>query len=121
MSQSESKLARHHKVLMKLAKSESMRIGDLASSLQEITEAAAHTLEIARVNIWLYDKGRTKISCIDHYDLSTREHSSGAEIAAIDYPLYFEALDEEHAIVANDAHSDPRTAEFARGVRRAPG
>ncbi|MCZ6502037.1 MAG: SpoIIE family protein phosphatase [Gammaproteobacteria bacterium] len=90
-----------------------MRIGDLASSLQEITEAAAHTLEIARVNIWLYDKGRTKISCIDHYDLSTRKHSSGVEIAAVDYPLYFQALDEERAIVANDAHSDPRTAELS--------
>ena len=115
MSQSEAKLARHYKVLMKLAKSESMRIGDLASSLREITEAAAHTLEIARVNIWLFDKDHTKISCIDSYDLSTREHSSGGELAAVDYPLYFRALEEERVIVANDAHSDPRTAEFSHG------
>ncbi len=92
-----------------------MRIGDLASSLQEITEAAAHTLDIARVNIWLYDEDRTKICCIDHYDLSSREHSSGAEIAAVDYPLYFQALDEERTIAADNAHTDPRTAEFSHG------
>ncbi len=115
MSHSESKLARHYEVLIKLAKSESMRTGDLASSLREITEAASHTLDIARVNIWLFDEGRTKISCIDHYELASGEHSSGMELCAVDYPLYFEALDEERAIVANDAHSDPRTREFSKG------
>jgi PAS domain S-box-containing protein len=115
VDQSELKLAQHYKVLTTLAKSESMRIGDLASSLQEITEAAAHTLDIARVNIWLFDEDRTKICCIDHYDLSSHEHSSGAEISAVDYPLYFQALDEERTVVANDAHTDPRTAEFSHG------
>jgi PAS domain S-box-containing protein len=115
VSQSESELAQHYKVLTRLAKSESMRIGDLASSLREITEAAAQTLDIARVNIWLYNEDRTKISCIDHYDLRKNEHQSGLEMAAVDYPIYFQALDEERTIVANDAHTDPRTAEFSDG------
>ena len=115
MSQNESDLAQHYTVLTKIAKSESMRIGDLASSLREITEAAAQTLATARVNIWFYDEDRTKIYCIDHYDLVTHKHSSGAELAAADYPIYFQALDEERTIVANDAHTDPRTAEFSDG------
>jgi PAS domain S-box-containing protein len=92
-----------------------MKIGDLTASLREITEAASQTLDIARVNIWLFDEDRTKIYCIDSYDLSTGEHTSGTELAAVDYPLYFQALEEERAIVANDAHTDPRTAEFSRG------
>ncbi len=92
-----------------------MRVGDLASSLRAITEAASKTLDIARVNIWLFDEGRTKISCIDHFDLAKDEHSSGTELAAVDYPIYFKALDEERTIVANDAHSDPRTSEFSKG------
>jgi PAS domain S-box-containing protein len=115
VSQNESNLAQHYTVLTKIAKSESMRIGDLASSLREITEAAAQTLETARVNIWFYDEDRTKIYCIDHYELATHEHSSGVELAAVDYPIYFQALDEERTIVANDAHTDPRTAEFSDG------
>jgi PAS domain S-box-containing protein len=115
VSQSESELAQHYKVLTQLAKSESMRIGDLASSIREITEAAAQTLEIARVNIWLYDESRTKIYCIDHYDLANDEHSGGLEMAAVDYPIYFQALDEERTIVANNAQTDPCTAEFSDG------
>ena len=92
-----------------------MKIGDLAASLREVTEAAAQTLEIARVNIWLYDEDRTKIYCIDHYNLATHEHSSGVELTAADYPIYFQALDAERTIVANDACTDPRTAEFSDG------
>jgi len=115
MSQGDIRLAEHYRVLMRLAKSESLGKGDLASSLKEITEAAAHTMEVARVNVWLYDNERTKISCIENFDRSTDEHSSGAELASADYPIYFRALDEERTIVANDARTDPRTSEFTTG------
>jgi PAS domain S-box-containing protein len=115
VTQSESTLAQHYKVLTKLARSESIRIGDLASTLREITEAASQTLNIARVNIWLYNEDRTKISCINSYELATGLHTSGMELAAVDYPEYFKALDEERTIIANDAHTDPSTAEFSVG------
>ena len=115
VSQGDSQLAEHYLELMRLAKSESSGSGDLDSSLREITESAAHTLRIARVNVWLYDESRTKIRCIEHYTLATGEHTSGVELSAADYPLYFQALDEERAIVANDAATDPRTSEFSEG------
>ena len=108
-------LAQHYQVLTQLAKSEAMKSGDLAASLRQITEAAAKTMDIARVNIWLYNDARTCIHCIDHYDLASGEHSSGAELSAREYPRYFSALDEERTIVADDAHGDPRTAEFSGG------
>lgn len=115
MTRSGIQLARHYEVLIRLAKSEAMRVGDLSASLQEITEAAAHTLGIARVNIWLYDETRSKISCIEHYEPKTRDHTSGVELNACDYPLYFQALEEERAILAHDARTDPRTREFKEG------
>jgi len=115
MSEDDSLVAQHNQVLMRLAKSKSRGGGDLESSLRKVTEAAANTLGVERVNVWLYDEGRTKIRCIDHYDRSSGEHSSGVELAAADYPIYFKALDEERTIVANDAHSDPRTREFSKG------
>jgi GAF domain-containing protein len=115
MSRGDSQLERHYQVLMRLAKSKSWGGGDLEAFLGEITEAAADTMAIERVNVWLYDEGRTKICCLDHYGRSTGEHSSGVEIAAADYPLYFQALDEERIIAADDAHGDPRTREFSKG------
>jgi len=115
MSGGDSQLGRHYQVLMRLAKSKSLGGGDLEAFLGEITEAAANTMGIERVNVWLYDEGRTKIHCLDHYDRSTGEHSSGVEITAADYPGYFKALDEERILVADDAHEDPRTREFSKG------
>lgn len=113
VSERESRLPKHYALLRKLAKGESLRGGNVYSFLQEVTETAAHTMDVARVNVWLFDEGRTKIICKDDYDLATGQHTSGVEILAADYPRYFRALEEERAIVANDAHADPRTVEFS--------
>ena len=107
-----------YEVLVRLAKSKSWVSGDSEATLREVTEAAAHTMGIERVNVWLFAEERTKMRCIEHYERSKREHtSSGAELAAADYPIYFQALNEERAIVAHDARVDSRTREFASAVR----
>jgi GAF domain-containing protein len=100
-------------VLVKLATSRILEREGLDSALREITESAAHTLEVERVNIWLYDENRTKIECIEHYNLTTGWHSRGFELTAANFPSYFKALEEERIIAAHDAHSDPRTREFS--------
>ena len=116
VSQDEADIGKQYEVLVKLAKSKSWIHGDLDATLREVTEAAAHTMGIERVNVWLFNEERTKIHCIEHYECSKREHSpSGAELAAVDYPIYFQALYEERAILAHNARDDPRTFEFATG------
>jgi len=115
MSQDKSQLGQQYDVLMRLAKRKSWGRDDLESTLQEIAEAASHTMNIERVNIWLFDEERSKIRCVEHYQRSTGEHSCGVELAAEDYPVYFRALDEERTIIAPDAQGDSRTREFARG------
>ena len=82
MSRDEGHLGRQYDVLMALAKRKSWGRGDLESTLQEITEAASHTMNIERVNIWLFDEERSKMRCVEHYQRSTGEHSCGVEIAA---------------------------------------
>lgn len=116
MAKVELDIEQHYHVLVKLAKSKSWVNGDLDATLREVTEAAATTMGIQRVNVWLFAEQRTKIRCIAHYDHSTGEHSAGgAEFAAADYPIYFQSLMEERTIVADDARSDPRTCEFTDG------
>lgn len=116
MSTQDSQLGQHYEVLVGLAKSEPWVRGDLAATLREVTEAAARTMHIERVNVWLFDAERTKIRCIEHYERSTGVHTDGGvELAAADYPHYFRALAEERTIVADDAREDPRTREFTEG------
>lgn len=116
MSSTDSQLGLHYEVLVGLARSESWVRGDLGSTLREVAEAAARTMGIERVNVWLFDAERTRMRCIEHYDRSSGEHSAGGlELAAADYPAYFRALSEERTIVADDARTDPRTREFAEG------
>ncbi|MBE9129019.1 GAF domain-containing protein [Coleofasciculus sp. LEGE 07092] len=98
---------------MELAKNKALHQGDLNGAFQAITEATAQTLKIKRVSVWLLDGNSTHIQCLDLFELSSRQHSSGIKLAATDYPNYFQALVADELIVANNAHTDPRTCEFS--------
>lgn len=89
-----------------------MALGDLNNALNEITEAAASTLGVERVSVWLYNSDRSKIHCLNLYEQTLNRHSSGTELTAVNYPAYFQALETERTIAANDAYTDPRTYEF---------
>jgi len=102
-------------ILLDLAKSPNVGSGNLAAALQEITEAAATVLDVERASVWLYSPDRREIRCIDLFSTTIREHTAGTRLVADDYPRYFEALDENRAIAADDAHTDWRTREFSAG------
>jgi len=106
-------LRKQSDVLVRLSKSTALELGDLKTALNEITKAAADTLEIERVDIWLYNEDRSIIQCIDMYERSTGVHSDGQTLKAKDYPAYFKGLEEGRTIAADDAFSDPRTKEFS--------
>jgi PAS domain S-box-containing protein len=88
------------------------RSDDLLSSVKEILEASAKTLEIERVSVWLYNEQHTSIKCLDLYELSLKRHTCCMELNVCDYPTYFRVLSTERMITAHDARTDVRTAEF---------
>jgi PAS domain S-box-containing protein len=112
LRESERRLRRQNRILMKLARRKTLNAGDLNGAIREITEAAAHTLEIERVSVWLYNEERSKIYCADLYQRSENRHSQGSQLTAEIYPAYFKALEAERTIAAHDAQTDPRTKEF---------
>src|ERR687886_822862 len=59
------RLRRQNQVLVTLAKSRTVNYGDLNSTLRQVTEAAAQTLEISRVSVWLYSPDHSKIHCLN--------------------------------------------------------
>lgn len=106
-------LRRHLATFVELMAQRSALIGDLDATMRRITESASSTLDVERVSLWFLDDGHTKISCRDLFVRATREHTSGTELFAKDFPPYFHALETERTIAAHDAHTDPRTSCFS--------
>jgi PAS domain S-box-containing protein len=110
---SETKLRMQQTALMELSKCQPLYTGELSAALQEITETAAYTLGVERVSTWFYNQERSQLHCVDLYELGPNRHSEGLELRRVDYPGYFQALEAERAIAADDAHTDSRTCEFS--------
>jgi GAF domain-containing protein len=103
-----------NKTLAELAKRKMLEFSNLNARLSEITEAAAHTLKVERVSVWLYNDEQSKLRCINLYERSTNQHSEGIELEAASYPAYFQALKEDRTIAIDDAQNDSRTKELSR-------
>jgi GAF domain-containing protein len=86
---------------------------NLEQTIRYIMETAAQLMCVERVSLWRYTQTRSAILCLDLYEASVDRHSGGAQLQAELYPAYFEALATSDAIVADDAHADPRTREFS--------
>jgi GAF domain-containing protein len=109
----EKRLRRNHLAVMTLARSESLSRGALDEALREITETAAKILGTERSSVWVYNADQSAILCLELHQRSKGTHESGVELPRASFPAYFEALKEERAIAAHDAHTDPRTREFS--------
>ncbi|WP_009630919.1 PAS domain S-box protein [Synechocystis sp. PCC 7509] len=110
---SQKRLQKQNQVLVELARRETLNFGDFNAALEEITKAAAFTLDIERVSVWLYNDDRSKIHCLNLYQQSIDSYTKGTELSAVDYPAYFQALQVERTIAAHDAQIDSRTKEFS--------
>jgi signal transduction histidine kinase len=101
------------KAVAALARFQALGEVDLESFLKHAVRTAADVLEVERSSIWLYTEDRQKIRCVQLFEVSRGQHSSGIELSERDFPSYFAALRSERSIAAHDAMHDPRTAEFS--------
>ena len=111
----ETRLRQYSRVLGELAKSPSLNQGDLQASLAQITVAVTQTLNVERASVWLYTEERRAIRCIELYERSPQKHSAGIELTAIDYPVYFQTIEQERIVAADNAQEDSTTREFTEG------
>jgi two-component system, sensor histidine kinase and response regulator len=113
LQESAIKLRNHNLVLTKLARSSALHQGDLEAALTQITQASTHNLGVERASVWLLNEAGTKLHCLDLFEKLYNRHSCGIELAASDYPAYFQALQQDQPLAAENAHTDPRTREFS--------
>ncbi len=109
----ENSRRKQSQTLVQLARSKTFQQGNLKAVLREITETAARTLLVERVGVWLYNEERSKIECINLYDAKTESHTFGNSLSKTSCPTYFQALEEERSIAADDARNDIRTQELS--------
>ena len=93
----------------------SVRQGDPSEAYARITEVAAHVVEAGRVGLWAFDANKSSIICLDMYIERDGRHVSHNVLRRSDAPRYFEAVEHGDVVAADDAYSDPRTAEFGAG------
>ena len=103
---------RQREALVELATDEAVVAGDFRTALQRITETAADVLDVSRVNVWLFGDDGDTANCVDHYDRPSDSHETDMALSMAEYPTYRETLRSEWVISADDARSDPRTAEL---------
>lgn len=106
-------LRAQQKALYELSVHEALERADPVEIFDIITETCARALDVARVSIWRYTDDRTRIFCVDLFESGSRRHSRGTELAVMDYPGYFQALETGIVVVANDARRNHATKEFS--------
>lgn len=111
---SQARLQLQQLVMKELSRCSEFYDGNLHQAWCRITCTAAHVLDIARVSVWLYNDSRTHINRVCLYQLSQRQHSFATEQQSTEDSAYFQYLETEDIIAADDARQDPRTCSALR-------
>lgn len=109
---STEKLVRLHKSLMQLSRGTGFIDYPRISKLKRISRACAEQLDVSRVSVWRLSKDNEVIVCEVLYILEADHYFKGAELRRSDFPEYFNAMEEDRIINADNAITDPRTCEF---------
>jgi PAS domain S-box-containing protein len=99
----------HQSILLDLNKLDN---SEFHEAINLFVEASSKTLRTERVSVWLYNEDMSKILCEDMYIQRKNLHEKGETLDSNMYPIYFKALEENSAIVADDVYTDPFTQEF---------
>lgn len=86
--------------------------GKWEDSLRVICQSAAKALNITRVNVWLFDKEQTQITCVHSLQPGEQPDMKGQILHAKDYPLYFWALEKMRVVTIMDFSDDPICKEM---------
>ncbi|HEX6164372.1 MAG TPA: PAS domain S-box protein [Vicinamibacterales bacterium] len=107
---SEQRLAAQSRALTSLTESDPSETFE--NRLRVILQVAAKTLHVDRVSLWQFDDTRSAIICAGLFRWNDAVYEYGARLERNAAPAYFDAIERERVIAANDARNDPRTREF---------
>jgi PAS domain S-box-containing protein len=103
---------RQSEALLELSTDDDLAAGRFDEVQRTITETVSETLDVDRVSVWFLDEDHEVLRCSDLYEMSSDTHQSGQELLAPTFPRYFDALESNLVVAAEDAQADPRTSEL---------
>jgi PAS domain S-box-containing protein len=106
LEKKENLLKKQSNTLVELAKSKAFIQGNIIDSVREITRAAAITLSVEQVGVWLYNQDNSQMQCINLYNRKYNSNSKSIVITKEDYPSYFAALEKGSFSVDNLSETD---------------
>ncbi len=113
LDENDEVLRKQTEVLAYLTTHNAIGTGDTEKAKKILTEAAAKTLKVERVSIWLLSEAKDELVCIDLFECSKNKHSSGMVLNAGNFPNYFESITKNSIVSADDALENESTSEFA--------
>jgi hypothetical protein len=88
--------------------------GDIVEGSKNLISEVSQILNVERTSIWIYNDDKTSISCQQLFEKKTNQFSNNIEIFSKDYFSYFQALEKNPIIIANDAEKHPATSCFSK-------
>ena len=80
--------------------------------MQDIAKRVILSLRIERMSVWLFNPEKTALISMGEYDNRTKVFSKNSVLNKANFPVYFNALEENKIILAEDIYSHPFTKEF---------
>ena len=101
--------------LVEQSTNELFYLGNVSEGAKKIVSEVAKTLKTDRASIWLFNKERDCIILQQLYIVAEDNYYQDTPIFKKDFKPYFEALDENPIIIADDAETHPATSCFLEG------
>ncbi len=101
---------RHFELILKLNKTSFVEKNSVTDIFNVITESLVEGLNIDRASYWkIVDE---KLKCVNLFDNDAKAHLTHIDIDQRDLPIYFQALSDGIAIVADDVMTNQYTQEL---------
>ena len=99
-------------ILERISRNPDIDKGDLSSANSLILKGITEGLAVDRASVWHLSEDHQLMHCLFLLDGDVLSEPD-ISLKRSDFPCYFQALDEQRNIVADDAHTHPQTHEFS--------
>lgn len=114
LRQSRDRLARQQASLLSLMDNEIFFLAEPERALGLLTEVAARTLEVQRVNTWRTAGNGKTLRCVAEFDAGGHSGTVGMELPMDACPAYLDTVTRLEAVIADDVRAHPATPELLK-------